>query len=128
MIWIDLTDKNLDGWTVAWALEAVGIICNRQTVPSDKRSAYFPSGLRLGTPALTTRGMKEKEMVLISGWINDVISHLQKMDLTKMDSVDKDKNKLARQEFKKQISKDRFLLKIKNKVLGLCRKFPVASI
>ena len=128
MIWIDLTNKNLDGWTVAWALEAAGIICNRQTIPFDKGLPYYPSGLRLGTPALTTRGMKEKEMRLIVGWIKDVVEYLQKMNLTDIGSEDKAKDQLARKIFKQRIFKNRFLSEIKSKVTNFCRKFPVSSI
>lgn len=123
MIWIDLSNKNLDGWTIAWALEASGIIANRQTIPFDKKPPYYPSGLRLGTPALTTRGMKEKEMRLIAGWINEVVNHLLKMNLVGIGSRNKGKDQLARKAFKQGIFKDRFLLGIKNKVRKLCQRF-----
>ncbi|TSC87994.1 MAG: glycine hydroxymethyltransferase, partial [Microgenomates group bacterium Gr01-1014_16] len=66
MLWIDLRNQNIDGWTVAWGLESAGIIANRQTVPDETGSPYFPSGLRMGTPAVTTRGMKETEMKMIA--------------------------------------------------------------
>ncbi|MDP2930789.1 MAG: serine hydroxymethyltransferase, partial [bacterium] len=123
MIWIDLANKNLDGWTVAWALEAAGIICNRQTVPFDKKSSYYPSGLRLGTPALTTRGMGEKEMRVIAKWINEVVEYLRKIDLADIGSKDKEKDQLARKTLKQKILKNGFLLEIKNKVKKLCQRF-----
>ncbi len=123
MIWIDSSNKNLDGWTLAWALEASGIIANRQTIPFDKKPAYYPSGLRLGTPALTTRGMKEKEMILIAGWINQVVNHLGKMNLADLGGRDKEKDQSARKAFKQKVFKDLFLLGIKAKVKKLCQRF-----
>ncbi len=123
MIWIDLTNKGLDGWTVAWACEAAGIICNRQTIPFDKKPPYYPSGLRLGTPALTTRGMKEKEMVLIANWLNEVVEHLRRMDLKEIGNRDKNKDQQARKIFKQKIFQDEFLLEVKGKVRKLCQRF-----
>ena len=123
MIWIDSSNKNLDGWTLAWALEASGIIANRQTIPFDPKPPYYPSGLRLGTPALTTRGMKEKEMVLIAGWINEVVNHLRKMNLADLGGRDKEKDQSARKAFKQKVFKDLFLLGIKAKVKKLCQRF-----
>lgn len=77
LVLLDLRPQQLDGWTAAWALEAVNIIVNRNTIPYDTAPPYYPSGLRLGTPALTTRGMKAKEMQLISQWILAVIKYCQ---------------------------------------------------
>jgi glycine hydroxymethyltransferase len=62
----DLTGKDAEN-----ALEAAGITVNKNTVPGETRSPFVASGLRIGTPALTTRGMKEREMELIAGWIDD---------------------------------------------------------
>ncbi len=128
MIWIDLGNKDIDGWTAAWACEAASIICNRQSIPLDKKSPYYPSGLRLGTPAITTRGMKEKEMVLIASWLNEIVEHLKRIDLGDIGSKDKEKDQSARKKFKQQILKDQYLLKIKEQVQKLCHKFPVPSL
>src|SRR3989344_4202037 len=96
LVLLDLRPQNLSGWTVAWALEAVNIIANRNTVPYDTASPYYPSGLRLGTPALTTRGMKPKEMIKIAAWILAVIRHAQEVKLP---------------QSKKAIKADRWLIK-----------------
>lgn len=72
-ILIDLTKTGLSGKEAEKLLEEVGIYVNRNTIPNDPRSPFDPSGLRLGTPALTTRGMKEKEMKLIGKIIAQII-------------------------------------------------------
>lgn len=70
---IDLNNKHLSGKEGEKALGLAGITVNKNTVPFDPRSPFDPSGIRLGTPALTTRGLKEKEMVLVAGWIDEAI-------------------------------------------------------
>jgi len=70
---IDLRNVGLDGKTAAVALEESGIVVNANTIPNDPNPAYKPSGIRLGTPAVTTRGMKEEEMKKIAQWIKMVI-------------------------------------------------------
>jgi glycine hydroxymethyltransferase len=72
---IDMTNKNLSGKEAENALSFAGITVNKNTVPFDKRTAYDPSGIRLGTPALTTRGMKEKEMELVAEWIEQAVKN-----------------------------------------------------
>lgn len=71
---IDLRNKDLSGKQAEEALDSVGITCNKNSVPFDDKSPLVTSGIRLGTPALTTRGMKEAEMVQIADMINRVIS------------------------------------------------------
>lgn len=72
---VDLNNKGVSGKEGEKALGTAGITVNKNTVPFDPRSPYDPSGIRLGTPALTTRGMKEKEMKQIASWIEDAIAH-----------------------------------------------------
>ena len=74
---IDLSNKNITGKQAEIALEKAGITVNKNMVPFDKRSPFVTSGIRIGTPALTTRGMKEKEMELISSIINKAISDFE---------------------------------------------------
>ncbi len=75
LLLIDLTNKNIIGADAESALGKAGITANKNTVPFDPRPPFSPSGLRLGTPALTTRGMKEREMKQIAVWIEDAIAH-----------------------------------------------------
>jgi glycine hydroxymethyltransferase len=71
---VDLTNKNITGKEAQLLLESAGIILNRNMVPFDKRTAMDPSGIRIGTAAITSRGMKEKEMSKIASWIAAVIT------------------------------------------------------
>jgi glycine hydroxymethyltransferase len=95
LILIDLTNKNLTGREAQEILEKAGIIVNKNTIPYDPLPPFEASGIRLGTPALTSRGMKEKEMRKIAKWINEVLS--------------------SPSSFKK----------IKKEVKKLCQKFPL---
>ncbi len=71
---VDMTNKNLSGKEAEVTLGKAGITVNKNTVPFDKRSPFDPSGIRLGTPALTSRGMDEKDMEQVAGWINEAIN------------------------------------------------------
>ena len=73
LLLIDLTNKNIPGAVAETALRKAGITVNKNTVPFDQRSPFDPSGIRLGTPALTTRGMKEAQMVQVADWIDQAL-------------------------------------------------------
>ena len=99
LILIDLSDRGAGlGKKIAVALEEAGIVCNANTIPYDPSTPFKPSGLRLGTPMITTRGMRESEMKLIGKWISEVIK-----------------------------DPDNYVLKstIRRDVEELCRKFPI---
>ncbi|HMA76212.1 MAG TPA: serine hydroxymethyltransferase, partial [Candidatus Krumholzibacteriaceae bacterium] len=74
---IDLSNKGLTGKAAEKALEKAGITVNKNTVPFDEQSPFVTSGIRVGTPALTTRGMKEAEMDLIGEMIVRVLENLE---------------------------------------------------
>ncbi len=71
---VDLSNKNISGTEAQETLEKAGIVLNRNMIPFDKRSANDPSGIRMGTPAVTTRGMKEPEMCQIANWIDNALN------------------------------------------------------
>jgi len=73
LILIDLTSKNIPGKVFAKALDRAGIVANYNTVPFDPRKPFDPSGLRLGTPAVTSRGMGAPEMKRIAAWMDEVV-------------------------------------------------------
>ena len=85
---IDLTNKKISGKQAEVALGKAGITVNKNTVPFDPRPPFDPSGIRLGTPALTTRGMKENEMVQVANWIDQAITNYT--DDKKLDSIHKE--------------------------------------
>lgn len=80
LLLIDLTNKNVIGADAETALSLAGITVNKNTVPYDPRPPFSPSGIRLGTPALTTRGMKEDEMEQVAEWIDQAIQANGKED------------------------------------------------
>jgi glycine hydroxymethyltransferase len=74
LILMDVTPRGINGKPAAKALNKAGIECNYNTVPFDPRKPMDPSGLRIGTPSVTSRGMKEKEMTAIAAWIDRVLA------------------------------------------------------
>jgi glycine hydroxymethyltransferase len=75
LILVDLTNKEITGKQAEEALDRASITCNKNMIPFDPRTPFNPSGIRLGTPALTTRGMKEDEMKQVGRFIAEVIDH-----------------------------------------------------
>lgn len=82
---IDLTGKGISGKKFEKALEEAGITVNKNTIPNETRSPFITSGIRVGTPALTTRGMKTDDMVKIADWMNDVMNN--RKDPVKLGSI-----------------------------------------
>jgi len=101
LILVDLTNKKVIGKKGAKALDAAGIVTNYNTVPYDPRKPFSPSGIRLGTPAITSRGMGDAEMRLIAKWIDSAISH---------------------------VNDEAALKRIAAEVTETCRKFPAPGI
>jgi len=95
---VDLTNKNISGKKAEKALESAGITVNKNMIPFDTKSPFITSGIRIGTPAVTTRGMKENEMEIIAGFISKAIDNSEN---------------------------ESFLIDIKNDVAKLCSKFPL---
>jgi len=77
LIMVDLTDLEITGIDAEKALDKAGITVNKNSVPFDGRSPHVTSGIRIGTPAVTSRGMKESEMVIIASFIDEVLNHPQ---------------------------------------------------
>ena len=77
---MDFRKEEFTGKDVAQALAKAGIICNFNMVPADPRKPFVTSGVRMGTPALTSMGMKEPEMDRIAGWIDQVCRGLGQLD------------------------------------------------
>jgi glycine hydroxymethyltransferase len=121
LIVVDLRDKEQSGWFTAWAMEKAGIIMNRNTVPNETASPFYPSGIRLGTPALTVRGMKEWEMEQIGKWILEVIDIVGKQSV----SAEAEERKVYLKKFMSEIEGNQRLKEIKQMVEELCGRFPI---
>ncbi|MCM8801071.1 MAG: serine hydroxymethyltransferase [Candidatus Omnitrophica bacterium] len=100
LILVDLTKKGISGAKASFVLEEAGITVNKNLIPFDKQSPSITSGIRLGTPAVTTRGMKEPQMQEIAYFINEVINSADNLKKLK---------------------------KIKKEVLDLTKRFPLYS-
>jgi len=109
------------GFFAQHALDLSNITLNKNTIPADPSSPFYPSGVRMGTPSLTTRGMKEDEMILIGQWISEVISEIESFDMPE----NKEKRKQAINKFKKEIKSNAKIKEIKEKVIDLAKKFPL---
>jgi glycine hydroxymethyltransferase len=92
---VDLNNKNVTGKEAQIALDAAGITANKNTVPFETRSPFVTSGIRLGTPAVTTRGMKEAEMKKVVAWIDAAI--MAKDNETKLAAIKAEVKEFARQ-------------------------------
>lgn len=121
LVLIDLRKSGSNGAVVAAALEVAGIIANKNSVPNDIMPPYYPSGLRLGTPAVTTRGMKEPQMKKIAEWILKVVDYVKFYKLPQKPEA----RSTFMKAFKEKIATDATLLAIANEVKTLCKKFPL---
>ena len=101
IVLVDLRNKDITGKDLEKALGDVNITVNKNAVPDDPRSPFVTSGVRLGTPAVTTRGFKKEEITLLSNWICDVIENINDEDA---------------------------MLEIKNKVINLTKQYPVYNL
>lgn len=104
LLLVDLRPKKLTGDVVDKALGRANITCNKNAIPFDPMPPKVTSGIRVGTPAGTTRGFKEKEFELIGNWIGDVIDALSAGDEAYVEKVLED---------------------TKEKVIALCKQFPI---
>lgn len=119
LILIDLRNKGVNGAVAALALEVAGIVMNKNGVPFDTMPPFYPSGIRLGTPAITTRGMKEKEMKKIAEWMKQVIDEVSELSLPE----DKEERKEVWKNHKAAIIKNKKLIAISKEVKKMCSKF-----
>ncbi len=95
LLLMDLTKKNITGKDAEYALDLAGITVNKNTVPFETRSPFVTSGVRLGTAALSTRGMKEEHMQQVAQWIVQALSQVE--NTTELQKLSKEVEKFARQ-------------------------------
>ncbi|OGC50832.1 hypothetical protein A2716_02245 [candidate division WWE3 bacterium RIFCSPHIGHO2_01_FULL_40_23] len=126
LLLVDLTQTNGvgSGIFVQDALSISGITVNKNMIPMEPSSPFYPSGIRLGSPAITSRGMKEKEMEKIGKWVASVIREAEKYKLPE----GKDERAAYLKKFRRDIAKNKNLLKIREEIKKLCKRFPVPGI
>jgi glycine hydroxymethyltransferase len=111
------------GMQVAHALDEAGIVTNKNAVPFDPNPPLYASGVRVGTPALTTRGMGALEMRQIARWVSQVAEHCENWPLPESREERSD----FAQRFRRALYDDRLLNQIRGEVKELCRLFPLAA-
>ncbi len=124
LLLVDLQKQKVSGKVAAEALEVAGIVLNFSLVPYDPMPPFYSSGIRIGTPALTTRGMKEQDMVKVGNWICEVIKEVEGYTLP----ADKQGRLELLNQFRKEIVKNRKLLKISKEISSFAKKFPVPGV
>ncbi|MGQ0549246.1 MAG: serine hydroxymethyltransferase [Armatimonadota bacterium] len=128
MLLVDLTSDGIGrGVFMQEALDAVGITVNKNAIPGEPSSMFYPSGIRLGTPAATTRGMREPEMRQLAGWMAQVRGEAQEFQLPE-DREDREARNQVLRQFRGWIKNNRRLTGIREEVRVLCRRFPVPGI
>ncbi len=122
MLLIDLTPFGKGkGVFVQEALDAAGITTNKNTIPNEPSSPFYPSGIRLGTPALTTRGMKEEEMKAIAKMLSTVIKEVKDRELPE----DKEERTAYLAKFRQELLSNKKVEEIRKEVRAMCAKFPL---
>ncbi len=109
------------GFFMQYALDAVGITLNKNTIPKEPSSPFFPSGIRLGTPALTTRGMKEAEMKKIALWIKQVADEVSSARLPK----EAEARNAYLTAFKNKVKRNNKLAIIRRQIKQFAAKYPI---
>lgn len=122
LLLVDLSNKGVIGNLAAEALEAANITLNRNAVPFDANPPFYPSGMRLGTPGITSRGMKEKEMEKIGKWITEVIEDVARIKKDMKIEFAQEKQASVRKEI---IAQSKKIKEVKKLVIALCKKFPI---
>ncbi len=122
MILMDLTNQGIGlGVFAQEALGAAGITVNKNTIPRDPSSPFYPSGIRIGTPAITSRGMGEGEMEEIADFYRDALEEINGCSLPQ----EKGERKECIRRFRENISKNDKIAEVRRKVSLLCEKFPL---
>lgn len=112
------------GFFMQYALDEIGISVNKNTIPGEPSSPFYPSGIRLGTPCVTTRGMKEGEMKVIAQWYRQVLGEISKYRLP----ADREERLDFLKKFRREVVRNRKLAKLRLEVRRFARKYPVPGI
>lgn len=120
---IDTSDSHGigSGSVIAPILEFAGIVVNKNTIPFDPSSPFYPSGIRLGTPAITSRGMKEPEMKIIAKEITNVLNQIKDFSLP----IDKNLKHIYIQKYISSYKSNKVIQSIKKRIIKLTNQFPI---
>ena len=121
LILIDLANKGVNGALAAYALEQANIVTNKNAVPNDLMPPFFPSGLRIGTPAITSRGMKVRDMKRVAQWYDRVITAIEGHKLPQ----DKTERIQMFKKFRNDVKKNKEIKKVAAEVKSFANKFPI---
>lgn len=121
LVLLDLRSVKTSAWIAAWALEYADIVVNRNTVPYETGSSFYPSGIRMGTPAVTTRGMKEKEMKAVARWMIEILGEVAQYEIPE----DKGERQAYLRKVRSELSSNSRLRTIGKAVKTLTKQFPV---
>jgi glycine hydroxymethyltransferase len=121
LLLVDLRSRGVNGAIAAFALEVANIIVNKNGVPGDTMPPFYPSGIRLGTPAITTRGMKERDMQKIGKWISQVVEVIKDKKLPEK----REERSKYFGNLKKELARDKKLLAISKEVKTFAARFPL---
>lgn len=121
LIVVNLANKGVNGALAAYALDKAGIVTNKNTVPYDTMPPFYPSGIRIGTPAVTTRGMKEDDMKLLAKWMNEVVEEIKG---NKLPDVKEERGPFFK-KFKLEINQNKKINSIALEVKKYMREFPL---
>lgn len=122
LVLVDATPTGIGRGTIYQdALERIGLITNKNVIPNDPSSPFYPSGLRLGSPAATTRGMTTSDMKQIASWITQVHEHTKNY----LVPTDKDERKTALDAFRTSLDADPFYTTLREEVRTLAERYPL---
>jgi glycine hydroxymethyltransferase len=125
LILVDLTPSGIGRGTIFQnGLEQLGLYTNKNAVPGDQSSAFYPSGLRLGTPAVTTRGMMPSDMKQIASWIAQFSEHAKNVQVPS----DKEARQAAIKAFNMSLQTDSFYATLREDVRTLSRRYPIPGV
>ena len=124
LILVDLTKTGIGrGVFFQDGLERIGLVTNKNTIPDEPSSPFYPSGLRLGSPAATTRGMGPNEMKQIASWIGQFSAKIKDLQLP----VDKEERTTTLKTFRASLNSDPFYETLREEVRGLSRRYPIPA-
>lgn len=124
LILMDLSSSGIGRGAIFHSgLERIGLYANKNTVPNDQSSPFYPSGLRLGTPAATTRGMTTADMKQVASWIAQLSEHVKDVQVPQ----EKEARAASFKTFAATLETDPFYSTLREEVRSLCRRYPIPA-